>query len=200
MSSLQRRVTLTVWEDCDLLDFRVVLCCPSTVVFYFMWTKSVMEPAFGWLRIAGKSSLTESRLESVCLGRRTLRLPMNPPTKLRIESPEMAGLRPEEGVDGVLLGGVVTLTERWRKAAISSFFEASSNGLWSAAVDPDRLRKLEISAWILPVLNTAPGIEAILSCLFAFANAWVEPWWDVGMRCWVGMWMEISLLWMRILQ
>jgi len=56
--------------------------------------------------------LTDSRLESVCLGLRTLRLPMNPPTKLRSDSPEMAGLRPETGVEGALVDGVVMLADR----------------------------------------------------------------------------------------
>ena len=69
--------------------------------------------------MAGISSLTDSRLLSMMLfGLRTLRLPMKPPTKLRRDSPEMAGLKPEVGLDSPSIrGGVVTLTDRPRNPA-----------------------------------------------------------------------------------
>ena len=79
--------------------------------------------------IAGKSSLTDSRLESICLGRRTLRLPMKPPTRLRRESPEMAGLRPEmAGLRSEVDGPLPVLGERWRNAAVSWWSGAFISG------------------------------------------------------------------------
>ena len=74
--------------------------------------------------MAGKSSLTDSRLESMTfLGLMMLMLPMSPPTKLRRDSPEMAGIRPEvaglppdSGVDGLETGGEVMLTDRPRNS------------------------------------------------------------------------------------
>jgi len=136
---------------------------------YFMRTKSTREPAFGWSRIAGKSSVTDSRLESTVLGRRALRLPMKPPTKFRMESPEMAGVKPEVGFHGPLDGGVVTLTERSRKPA-SWLMAASRHGLLSKTSEAERLRKRAISSWILPALNTAPGIEAIMYVIVALSG------------------------------
>jgi len=129
-----------------------------SVVLHFMRTKSVIEPALGKLRMAGTSSLTDSRLLSTtALGRRTLMLPIKPPTRFRRDSPEMAGLMPDKGVDGLLVGGEVTLTERPRNSMSSPV----SSGFRSMASEAERLRNREISSWILPALKTAPGIEAI---------------------------------------
>merc|ERR1712198_542672 len=99
-------------------------------------------------------------------GLRTLRLPMKPPTKLRRDSPEMAGLKPEVGLDSPSIRGGVTLTDRPRNPA-SSFWAASANGFLSMASEAERFRKREISSWILPALNTAPGMEAISFWYFA---------------------------------
>lgn len=70
----------------------------------------------------------------------------------------MAGLIPDKGVDGLLADGEVTLTERPRNSMSSP---VSLNGVRSIASEAERLRKREISSWILPALKTAPGIEAI---------------------------------------
>jgi len=84
--------------------------------------------------------------------------------------PEMAGLKPEVGLDSPSIrGGVVTLTDRPRNPA-SSFWAASAKGFLSMASEAERLRKREISSWILPALNTAPGMEAILFWYFAVAR------------------------------
>jgi len=103
------------------------------------------------------------------LGFMMLMLPMRPPTKLRRDSPEMAGMRPEVAglppemeVDGLETGGEVILTERPRN---SVSWAASMKVLQSMASEAERFRKREISSWILPALKTAPGIEAILSSL-----------------------------------